>query len=135
MNRRRVPAVATARRRPKPAGAPAEASSVADRVLSAAIGTLDILVITLGERLGYYRLLAQRGPLTPPALATASGTASRYAREWPPFTLAVGPAGHYLHALPAEQQAAVRDACRPHIPDSPFTLTARAWYACGQVPR
>lgn len=65
-----------------PPGAPAEAVSIADSVLSAAIGTLDILVIALGERLGYYRLLAQRGALTPPALATASGTASRYAREW-----------------------------------------------------
>jgi ubiquinone/menaquinone biosynthesis C-methylase UbiE len=53
---------------------------------------------------------------------------------WQPFTLAVGPAGHYLHTLPAEQQSAVRDACRPHIPDSPFTLTARAWYASGLVP-
>ena len=47
-----------------------------------AIGTLDILVIALGERLGYYRLLAGRELLTPPGLATASGTAPRYAREW-----------------------------------------------------
>lgn len=53
---------------------------------------------------------------------------------WQPFTLAVGPAGHYLSALPAGQQAAVRDACRSHLPDGPFTLSARAWYACGLVP-
>jgi hypothetical protein len=77
-----VAAEADALSRPAPGGAPAGAEAVADRVLSAAIGTLDILVIALGERLGYYRLLAQRGPLTAPALATASGTASRYAREW-----------------------------------------------------
>ncbi len=34
--------------------------------MNAAMGTLDILVIALGERLGYYRLLAGREPLTPP---------------------------------------------------------------------
>jgi 2-polyprenyl-3-methyl-5-hydroxy-6-metoxy-1,4-benzoquinol methylase len=65
-----------------PPGGSAEAAAVADRVLAAAIGTLDILVIALGMRLGFYRLLAQRGPLTPPSLAAASGTAPRYAREW-----------------------------------------------------
>lgn len=53
---------------------------------------------------------------------------------WEPFTLEVGPAGHYLRTLPAGQQAAVRDACRPHLPDGPFTLQARAWYARGTVP-
>jgi len=73
--------------RPAPeADAPALAAdaavSVASRVMTAAMGTLDILVIALGERLGYYRLLAGREPLTPPGLAAASGTAPRYAREW-----------------------------------------------------
>ena len=53
---------------------------------------------------------------------------------WQPFTLAVGPAGQYLHHLSAGQQAAVRDACRAQLPDGPFTLPARAWYARGLVP-
>lgn len=53
---------------------------------------------------------------------------------WQPFTLAVGPAGHYLRALPSGQQAAVREACRQHLPDGPFVLPARAWYARGVVP-
>jgi hypothetical protein len=53
---------------------------------------------------------------------------------WQPFTLAVGPAGEYLRGLPSDQQSAIRDACRPHLPDGPFTLSARAWYACGLVP-
>src|SRR5690242_19723382 len=69
-------------RRPAPVGEPAEAAAVADRLMSAALGALDILAIALGERLGYYRLLAHREALTPPALAVASGTAPRYAREW-----------------------------------------------------
>jgi ubiquinone/menaquinone biosynthesis C-methylase UbiE len=53
---------------------------------------------------------------------------------WQPFTLAVGPAGHYLNSLPADQQATVRNACRERLPDGPFTLPARAWYARGIVP-
>jgi ubiquinone/menaquinone biosynthesis C-methylase UbiE len=53
---------------------------------------------------------------------------------WQPFTLAVGPAGHYLRSLPADRRSTVRDACRAQLPDGPFTLPARAWYACGLVP-
>lgn len=68
--------------RPAPEGEPAEAAGVADRLMAAAMGTLDILSIALGERLGYYRLLAEREPLTPPGLAAASRTAPRYTREW-----------------------------------------------------
>lgn len=69
-----------------------------------------------------------------------SGALTSYARYtgfddfWQPLTLAVGPAGHYLRTLQAGQQAAVRDACRSHLPDGPFTLPARAWYARGLVP-
>ena len=53
---------------------------------------------------------------------------------WEPFTLAVGPAGEHLMSLAPEQQAAVREACRAEVPDGPFSLTARAWYAKGSVP-
>jgi SAM-dependent methyltransferase len=53
---------------------------------------------------------------------------------WEPFTLAVGPAGEYLRSLDAEQQAAVREACRAELPpDGPFALDARAWFARGTV--
>jgi SAM-dependent methyltransferase len=68
--------------RPTPAGEPADAAAVADRLLSAALGALDVLAIALGERLGYYQVLAQHEPLTPAGLAAASHTAPRYAREW-----------------------------------------------------
>lgn len=50
---------------------------------------------------------------------------------WEPFTFAVGPSGKALAALSADDQAAVRDACRSALPDGPFTLDARAWYARG----
>ena len=53
---------------------------------------------------------------------------------WEPFTFAVGPAGAYLASLADERQAAVREACRAALPDGPFSLDARAWFARGTVP-
>jgi ubiquinone/menaquinone biosynthesis C-methylase UbiE len=50
---------------------------------------------------------------------------------WEPFTFAVGPAGQHLASLPAEQQEQMRELLRAKMPDGPFTLTARAWYARG----
>lgn len=54
---------------------------------------------------------------------------------WEPFMLAVGPAGQYLRSLPADRQERVREACRAALPDGPFSLDARAWYARGTVTR
>jgi ubiquinone/menaquinone biosynthesis C-methylase UbiE len=54
---------------------------------------------------------------------------------WEPFTFAVGPAGQYLRSLSDEQEASVRETCRAELPDGPFTLDARAWYARGTVTR
>jgi len=53
---------------------------------------------------------------------------------WEPFTFAVGPSGQYLMSLPGEQQVAIHELCRAEVPDGPFSLTARAWYATGIVP-
>jgi SAM-dependent methyltransferase len=64
---------------------------------------------------------------------TSSARYSGFEDFWQPFTLAVGPAGHYLSTLSPRQQAAVRDACRQRVPDGQFTLPARAWYAQGVV--
>jgi len=52
---------------------------------------------------------------------------------WEPFTFAIGPAGQFLRSLSAQRQADVRLACRDALPDGPFTLEARAWYARGTV--
>ena len=54
---------------------------------------------------------------------------------WEPFTFAVGPSGQHLRSLSADQHARVREACRAALPDGPFTLDARAWYARGTVPK
>jgi ubiquinone/menaquinone biosynthesis C-methylase UbiE len=50
---------------------------------------------------------------------------------WEPFTFAVGPAGDYLASLPPDRQEQLREAVRGAVPDGPFSLSARAWYARG----
>lgn len=56
--------------------------AVAERVLSAALGAVDVLAIALGDRLGFYRYLAGSGAVTVAEFAEATGTDQRYAREW-----------------------------------------------------
>jgi len=54
----------------------------ADRVLRSALGTVELLTIHLGDRMGWYRALADGGPATPAELVARAGGAERYAREW-----------------------------------------------------
>jgi 2-polyprenyl-3-methyl-5-hydroxy-6-metoxy-1,4-benzoquinol methylase len=53
-----------------------------ERLFGDALGALEIYTIYLGERLGLYRALAEGGPATSSQLATRTGTAERYVREW-----------------------------------------------------
>lgn len=53
-------------------------------------------LVVIGDRLGLYRALARRGPSTSGELATATGTAERYVREW----LNAHVASHYIHHDP-----------------------------------
>ena len=43
---------------------------------------LNCALVVMGDRLGYYKALADGGPMTAAALAAATGTAEPYAREW-----------------------------------------------------
>jgi methylase of polypeptide subunit release factors len=52
-----------------------------ERLFGAVLGTMDLHAVYLGDRLGYYRALAE-GPLTSAELAARTGTVERYAREW-----------------------------------------------------
>jgi ubiquinone/menaquinone biosynthesis C-methylase UbiE len=89
-------------------------------------GTADGDIVARFERAGLEDVVG--GPLM--ARAEYAG----FADFWEPFTLAVGPAGHYLASLPVEQRMRVREACRSQLPDGPFALEARAWCARGTVP-
>jgi SAM-dependent methyltransferase len=93
--------------------------------------TLNAALVVLGDKLGWYRALADHGPMTPEALAEASGTAVPYAREWLNAQAAGGfvrldPAtGRY--SLPAEHAVALTD------PDSPAYLPGLFQIAVGTV--
>lgn len=53
-----------------------------ERFLQFTSGAFNIFAIYIGDRLGYYRMLAMEGPLTAAGLAARTGTHERYAREW-----------------------------------------------------
>lgn len=55
---------------------------VAERLFGSLLGTIDVLSVYLGDRLGWYRSLADDGPASAPELARRTGTHARYAREW-----------------------------------------------------
>jgi 2-polyprenyl-3-methyl-5-hydroxy-6-metoxy-1,4-benzoquinol methylase len=61
---------------------PESAPPLAQRLLQAEMAALDLYAMYLGERLGLYRTLAERGPATSAELAERAGIAERYAREW-----------------------------------------------------
>jgi 2-polyprenyl-3-methyl-5-hydroxy-6-metoxy-1,4-benzoquinol methylase len=58
------------------------ADALAERLFQAALGALELYTVYLGERLGLYRALAERGPATSTELAERTGTVERYVREW-----------------------------------------------------
>lgn len=62
--------------------ADARAEVIAERLMAAALGGMEMMAIHLGSRLGWYQALAGNGPLTSVELARLSGTVERYAREW-----------------------------------------------------
>jgi 2-polyprenyl-3-methyl-5-hydroxy-6-metoxy-1,4-benzoquinol methylase len=53
-----------------------------ERLLQSTSGAFDIFTVYIGDRLGFYRALADRGPLTAADLASSTGTHERYVREW-----------------------------------------------------
>jgi SAM-dependent methyltransferase len=58
------------------------AEDLAEHYFRAAIGMFDILTLYLGDRLGFYRALADAGPMTSHEVADRTGTHERYVREW-----------------------------------------------------
>ncbi len=55
---------------------------VAGRLFSSVINAIEVFCVYVGDQLGFYRLLHERGPLTAPELAKQAGTNERYTREW-----------------------------------------------------
>jgi hypothetical protein len=59
-----------------------QTQALVERLFGAAIETLEIASVHLGDRLGFYRALADGGDATPAELAARTGTVERYVREW-----------------------------------------------------
>src|SRR5688500_20364275 len=56
--------------------------ALAERLFEAVLGFNDLYAIYIGDRLGLYAALAERGASTSAELAEATGTHERYVREW-----------------------------------------------------
>ena len=56
--------------------------ALVERLFLAAVGAADVFGVYLGDRLGLYRLLSERGPATSVELASAADLSERYVREW-----------------------------------------------------
>jgi SAM-dependent methyltransferase len=102
--------------------------------------TLNTALVVMGDRLGYYREMADGRPVTPGELAGRTGTVEPYAREW----LSAQAAGGYVtydpatrrYTLPSEHAVALADPTSPaYLPgffqlahgtvrDAPDILTA-----------
>jgi SAM-dependent methyltransferase len=75
--------------------------------------TLNTALVVMGDKLGLYRAMAGAGPVTPAELASRTGCAERYVREW----LNAQAAGGYVeyeadsgrYVLPPEQAVALTD--------------------------
>ncbi len=89
-------------------------------------GAMTAALVVLGDRLGLYKALAEAGPSTPAALATATGTHERYVREWLSAQAAAGYVDHNdgLFALNPEQAMVFADEGGPAFMTGAFELIA-----------
>lgn len=113
------------------------AERLLERLTEGALGGLDVLAAAIGDRLGFYRAL-DGAPMTADQLATLTGAAPRYTREWleqqamaglvepdgAAFRLAPGVAdvlarpGTLLFAAPFMRQVAAAAAFWAHVADA-----------------
>jgi SAM-dependent methyltransferase len=116
--------------------APEGPEAFADQVFAAVLAAQRIQAIDLGDRLGWYRALADEGSLTAGELAARTGSHARYAREWLEHQAVCGyltvddagaPPEERRFSLPAAHAAVLAD------PDNLLYLTplARFLGACG----
>ena len=98
-----------------------------ERLFDSTVATMDVFSVYLGDRLGLYRVLSERGPLTAAELAEAAGMNARYAREWLEQQAATAildvddealPEGNRRFSLPAGHAEPLID------PESPFAVAA-----------
>ncbi len=98
--------------------------------------TLNTALAVMGDKLGYYRLLAN-GPLTAATLAERSGTSEHYAREWANAQAAGGWIGYDPasgeYTLPPEQANALTDETSPAYLPGFFQLALGTVHDAGRI--
>ena len=100
--------------------------------------TLNAALVVVGDELGYYRALADGGPLTAAELAVATGTDAHYAREW----LNAQAAGSIVdydpatarYTLPAEHAVALTDESSPAFLPGLFQIAVGTVAGAGRIP-
>lgn len=94
-----------------------ETEALGERLFDAALGSLDLVSVHLGDHFGWYRRLADH-PATSVELAADTGVAERYAREWLEHQTVAGilevedpslPAGERRFRLPADHVPVLAD--------------------------
>ena len=90
--------------------------ALVERLFMNAVGAFDLFSVYLGDRLGFYRIVADQGPLTSAELADAASVHERYAREWleqqaasDVLEMAIDEAGKRRFRLPAGHYEALLD--------------------------
>lgn len=88
-------------------------------------------LVLIGDKLGLFRAIAAKGPLTPAGLARETGTAERYVREWLAAQAATGyvtfDAATGLFSMSAEQAAVLADTQSPVAMSGGFYSLAAVW--------
>jgi SAM-dependent methyltransferase len=93
--------------------------------------TLNAALVVMGDKLGYYRVMASGEPISPAELADRSGTAEPYVREW----LNAQAAGSYVTYDPATGRYTlpIEHAVALTVEDSPAFLPGMFQIALGTV--
>lgn len=66
------------------------ATRLSEKIFAAGLGATDLAVLYLGDKLGLFRGLVSAGSANSTELASATGTAERYCREWLEAAAATG---------------------------------------------
>ena len=93
-------------------------------------------MVVIGDRLGLYRAMAGRGPMTPTELAEATGTDERYVREWLSAQAAAGYVSHEgdgRFRLPNEPAIALTDETSPACVVGAFELAVASLQATDRI--
>ncbi|HKU66173.1 MAG TPA: methyltransferase domain-containing protein [Candidatus Baltobacteraceae bacterium] len=108
----------------------AELHAFVGRMLGDLGAAMSAALVVIGDKLGLYKALNERGPMTSQALAEATGTHERYVREW----LANQAASGYVRydplektfTLPAEHAAVLADESSPLFMHGAFQIIEAA---------